>query len=159
MLFVLWFWILCVKSNTLTVTSPAFEANGFIPKKHTCQGENINPGISIGNIPAATKSLALIVEDPDAPDGTFIHWIVWNIEPGASITENSVPGEEGTTSFGVRNYSGPCPPSGTHRYFFKVFALDDLLKLKSGVDARSLQKAMDGHILGQGELIGKYQKQ
>jgi Raf kinase inhibitor-like YbhB/YbcL family protein len=158
-MFLLWLWMVAAMSNgSLSVSSPSFEANGFIPKKYTCQGENINPGIFIGNIPAGTKSLAIIVDDPDAPDGIFVHWVVWNIDPATPITENSVPGMEGTNSFGVRNYNGPCPPSGVHRYFFKVFALDDMLNIKQGVNEHAVQKAMKDHILASGELVGKYQK-
>jgi Raf kinase inhibitor-like YbhB/YbcL family protein len=147
-----------IKEETLAITSSAFAPNGMIPAKYTCQGENVNPPISIGNIPAGTKSLTLIMDDPDAPGGTFDHWIVWNIEPKEFITENSKPGMEGKNHYGIKQYKGPCPPSGTHRYFFKVFALDLLLDLKEGADKKTVVKAMEQHILAKGELVGTYQK-
>jgi len=147
-----------IKQDTLTVTSPAFEPNGMIPAKYTCQGENVNPAIRVTNIPEGTKSLTLIVDDPDAPGSVFDHWIVWNIEPKELITENSRSGTEGKNHYGILHYKGPCPPSGTHRYFFKVYALDQLLDLKEGANKNAVEKAMGKHILATGELIGTYQK-
>ena len=147
-----------IKQDILTVTSPAFEPNGMIPAKYTCQGENVNPAIRVTNIPEGTKSLTLIVDDPDAPGSVFDHWIVWNIEPKELITENSRPGTEGKNHYGILHYKGPCPPSGTHRYFFKVYALDQLLDLKEGANKNAVEKAMGKHILATGELIGTYQK-
>lgn len=120
--------------DTLKVTSNAFAAGGKIPKKYTCDDANISPPLQIENIPPGAKSLALIVDDPDAPGGTWSHWLVWNIDPHASeIRENSVPrnGMQGTTDFGSAKYGGPCPPSGSHRYYFKVYALDTTLSLSS----------------------------
>src|SRR5438105_3192169 len=133
-----------VNTATLTIGSPAFEPNGMIPAKYTCQGENVNPGITIENIPSGTKSLALIVDDPDAPNGVFTHWVVWNIRPVEMLIENTVPGEEGRNSFGKTRYQGPCPPSGTHRYFFKVYALDTLLDIpaSASADKKAVEKAM-----------------
>ena len=142
----------------LQVQSVAFSHNGHIPPKYTCEGENINPSLEVNNVPEGTKSLALIMEDPDAPNGTFDHWIVWNISPNEAIAEQSIPGISGTNSFGKTGYGGPCPPSGSHRYFFKMFALDTELDLQAGSDKNALFEAMEEHILAQGELMGHYQK-
>lgn len=142
----------------LTIGSPSFAPKESIPSKFTCEGDNINPGITIENIPPGTKGLALIVDDPDAPGGTFDHWLIWNIRPMEMIIENTVPGTEGKNSFGKTKYMGPCPPSGAHRYFFKVFALDKILEIKAGSDKKTLEKAMEGHILAKGELVGTFKK-
>lgn len=143
----------------LTVKSPAFENNKFIPVKYTCDGDEINPSLTIEGIPQGTKTLALIVDDPDAPSGTFDHWIVWNIPPTGKIEENSVPGTQGLNSAGQHSYIGMCPPSGTHRYFFKVYALDTKLDLKpESTKKKDLEKAMHGHVLSKGELIGLYNR-
>ena len=142
----------------LQVQSVAFSHNGHIPPKYTCEGENINPSLEVNNVPEGTKSLALIMEDPDAPNGTFDHWLVWNISPNEAIAEQSIPGISGTNSFGKTGYGGPCPPSGSHRYFFKMFALDTELDLQAGSDKNALFEAMEDHILAQGELMGHYQK-
>jgi Raf kinase inhibitor-like YbhB/YbcL family protein len=145
----------------MKITSWAFGHNTLIDSKYTCEGQNINPPLSIKDIPAGTKSLALIVDDPDAPMKTWVHWTVWNISPGtAEIVENSIPAGcvEGTTSFGSIGYGGPCPPSGTHRYFFKIFALDIALDLKFGSHLANLTAAMQGHIIDKDEFIGLYKK-
>ena len=143
----------------LTVKSPAFENNKLIPKKYSCDGEEVNPPLTVKGIPKKAETLALIVDDPDAPRGTYDHWIVWNIPPTDAITENSVPGTEGLNSSGQHSYDGMCPPSGTHRYFFKVYALDAKLELKPDqTKKKDLEKAMQGHILAKGELIGLYQR-
>ena len=148
-----------VKTAKLTIGSTEFANMEFIPEKYTCEGENVNPAITIENIPGGTKSLALIIDDPDAPNGTFDHWIVWNIRPKEMIIENTVPGTEGKNSFGKTRYQGPCPPGGkAHRYFFKVYALDTLLDTPAGSDKRTVEKAMARHILAEGEIIGLYQK-
>ena len=147
-----------MKPSSLTIISSAFDHNGDIPRKYTCQGENVNPPLKISNIPAGSKSLALIVDDPDAPGGTFDHWIVWNILPAEFISEKSIPGIEGKNHYNITHYKGPCPPSGTHRYFFKVYALDTMLELKPGVEKETLEKAMQPHTLASGELIGLYKK-
>jgi len=147
-----------VKTSALTIGSPAFQNNGSIPARYTCQGENINPAITIKNIPEGTESLALIAEDHDAPGETFVHWIVWNIKPVEIIVDHSYPGVEGRNSFGIPHYRGPCPPTGEHRYFFKIYALDSMLELEAGSDKEMLLKAMKDHILAQGELMGKYKK-
>jgi Raf kinase inhibitor-like YbhB/YbcL family protein len=146
------------KTATLTIGSTAFGHKDFIPTKFTCQGENINPAITIENIPPGTKSLTLIVDDPDAPGGTYDHWIIWNIRPMEMILENSSPGEVGKNSFGETKYNGPCPPTGVHHYFFKVYALDTLLDVNKGADKKTVEKAMKEHILAEGELIGMYKK-
>ncbi len=143
---------------TLNVSSTAFEQMGAIPAKYTCQGQNINPALFITGVPPNTKTMALIVDDPDAPRGTFDHWVVWNISVGKPIAENSIPGTEGVNGAGKKGYMGPCPPTGSHRYFFKVYALDISLDLKEGADKKAVETAMQGHILGCGELIGTYQK-
>lgn len=143
---------------TLEVSSPSFKNGGYIPITYTCEGKNINPSIEVKNIPSGTLSLALIVDDPDAPGGTFDHWLMWNIDPGKVIKENSSPGIEGKNGKNEKGYIGPCPPTGTHHYHFKVYALDTKLGLKSGSSKTELKDAMKNHILGQGELIGLYSK-
>jgi Raf kinase inhibitor-like YbhB/YbcL family protein len=142
----------------LRVRSVAFTHGGSIPPKYTCEGENVNPPLEISDLPKNTRSIAVIVEDPDAPRGVYDHWIVWNIPPGESIGENSRPGISGKNSFGNTGYGGPCPPSGSHRYFFKVYALDGALDIQAGADKKTLQDAMKGHVLGSAELLGHYQK-
>jgi len=145
--------------STLNITSPVFKHNDRIPLKYTCDGADINPPLLIENVPIGARSLALIVDDPDAPSGTWVHWVVWNIAPDTGkIKEHSVPAgaSEGANDFRKRSYGGPCPPSGIHRYFFKLYALDAMLNLNPGTDKASLEKAMHGHILGQAELIGLY---
>ena len=142
----------------LNVSSIAFSHGGHIPKKYSCEGENINPPLEISNIPKEAKTLALIVEDPDAPSGTFYHWLVWNIPPNEPIAEGYIPGIMGKNSFGKTGYGGPCPPKGSHRYFFKIYAIDTELDLQADATKDALQQAMQGHIIAQGELMGKYQK-
>ena len=142
----------------MKLTSPAFENNKFIPAKFTCEGEDINPALVIENIPEGAKSLALIMDDPDAPVGTWVHWVVYDIGIVSRIDENSIPGKQGMNDFCKKDYGGPCPPFGTHRYFFKIYALDKELGLDEGVDKKGLERAMQGHILDQAELIGLYKK-
>jgi len=142
----------------LTITSPAFESNKPIPSKYTCDGDDVNPPLNIKEIPEETKSLVLIVDDPDAPMGTWDHWIVWNIPPTNKIEENSVPGTEGINDFRKHSYGGPCPPSGTHRYFFKIYALDTKLDLDPNSRKKDAEKAMKDHILAKGELVGLYSR-
>ena len=144
--------------NSLRITSTAFENGGEIPALYTCEGADKNPPLIIDGWPEETKSMALIMDDPDAPGRTFDHWIVWNIKPQKRIEEGSVPGKVGRNSLGKRAYTGPCPPSGTHRYFFKMYALDTLLDIPDTADKTSLEHAMEKHILAYGELIGKYKK-
>jgi Raf kinase inhibitor-like YbhB/YbcL family protein len=142
----------------LSVTSPAFGNNQLTPKRYTCDGEDVNPPLSIGKVPEGTRTLALIVDDPDAPMGTWDHWIVWNIPPTSKIEENTVPGVEGLNDFRKHSYGGPCPPSGTHRYFFKIYALDTQLNIPVNSRKRDLEGAMKGHMLAKGELVGLYRR-
>ena len=146
----------------MQLTSPAFQHNTQIPSKYTCDGGDINPPLEISGIPKNTKSLALIVDDPDAPRGDWVHWLVWNISPNVtSIAENSIPtgGIEGMTDFGRTGWGGPCPPSGAHRYQFKLFALATKLNLPMSAKKSDILSAMQGHVLDQTMLIGSYQRQ
>lgn len=147
-----------VLNKPLVVTSPVFANNEIIPAKYTCIGSDVNPAITITDIPDHTKSLALIVDDPDAPNGTFDHWVMWNIPVTNKIDENSAPGVQGKNGKGENKYMGPCPPSGTHHYNFKLYALDTKLDLPAGSDKNMLLKAMDKHILASGGLIGLFNK-
>jgi Raf kinase inhibitor-like YbhB/YbcL family protein len=141
------------------VKSPVFENGKHIPVKYTCDGANVNPPLTIDGVPEETKTLVLIVDDPDAPMGVFDHWVVWNIPPTTrKIEENTVPGTEGMSSYRKHAYGGPCPPYGTHRYFFKVYALDARLDLKLDSTKRDVEKAMKGNILAEGELVGLYSR-
>jgi Raf kinase inhibitor-like YbhB/YbcL family protein len=142
----------------LIVTSPVFRDNSQIPSKYTCDGININPPLEIQGIPEGTISMVLIIDDPDAPMGTWDHWIVWNIQPKGKIEEASVPGTEGINGFRKHSYGGPCPPSGTHRYFFKVYALDTKLNISSNSRKSDVEKAMKDHVLTKGQLIGLYSR-
>ena len=146
------------KIRNLTIRSRAFAHNGQIPSKYTCEGENCNPPVEITDTPPQTKSLALIMEDLDAPRGIFVHWLVWNLAPHNSITEKTNQGIAGTNSFGKIGYGGPCPPSGTHRYFFRVFALDTTLDIDTGADKEALIEAMKDYIIAKGEIMGLYSK-
>ncbi|MBI4235192.1 YbhB/YbcL family Raf kinase inhibitor-like protein [Candidatus Peregrinibacteria bacterium] len=146
----------------MEITSPAFNNNEKIPSKYTCDGAGLSPPLKISNVPQEAKSLVLISDDPDAPMGTWVHWLVWNIDPKIfEITENNVPSDavQGTTSFGNSVYGGPCPPSGVHRYFFKLYALDTMLDLSSSTQKADLESAMENHILNRAEIIGLYQRQ
>ena len=138
-----------------------FEHNSVIPTKYTCDGEDINPPLEVSNIPEGTASFVLIVDDPDAPAGTWVHWVVFNIPPNVkSIGENSVPKDstQGINSFNKVDYGGPCPPSGTHRYFFKLYSLDNTIGLDSSATKADVESAMQGHILASAELIGLYSR-
>lgn len=145
-----------VTMEKLTITS-VFQNNGKIPAKYTCSGQDINPELNIQGIPNNAKTLVLIMDDPDAPMGAWVHWIVFNIPITNKIKENSIPGKQGSNSFGKNNYGGPCPPSGTHRYFFQLYALDAELSL-SNPNKADVEKAMKNHVLAQGELIGLYSR-
>lgn len=144
--------------QTMKLTSPAFIQNALIPKKYTCEGDDVNPALEIQDIPDKTQSLVLIVDDPDAPMGMWVHWVVYDIPVVCVISENSIPGKQGNNDFGRLNYGGPCPPSGTHRYFFKLYALDKKLELKEGLSKQDLEKAMESHILEKAELLGLYKR-
>ena len=147
--------------NGLKISSSAFGNNSHIPEKYTCDGKDMNPPLSVEHVPAKTVSLALIVDDPDAPGGMWVHWVVWNISPDTrEIKEGSVPpkAQQGVNDFRRHNYGGPCPPGGTHRYFFKLYALDTSLTLSANSSKSDLEKAMKGHIIEQAELIGLYKR-
>jgi Raf kinase inhibitor-like YbhB/YbcL family protein len=150
----------------ISIMSSAFENAGQIPTKYTCDGENVSPPLSWKNLPSGTKSIAIINDDPDAPMGTWVHWVIYNIPANSSgLPENIKPLEklpdgtmQGRNSWGKIGYGGPCPPSGTHRYFFKIYALDKVLELKPGATKEELLKAMKGHIIGEGQFYGKYSR-
>jgi Raf kinase inhibitor-like YbhB/YbcL family protein len=142
----------------LEISSPAFSEEALIPAKYTCEGINVNPPIQIEKIPPNTKSLAIIVDDPDAPVNTWIHWLAWDIPVTGLIKENKSVGTEGMNDFQHCGYEGPCPFSGIHKYHFKVYALDTVLSLPFGSRIRTLEKSMSGHIIGFGETTGIYQK-
>ena len=148
------------------MTSRAFTEGSVIPQKYTCDGEDVSPPLTWTGVPTGTRSLALICDDPDAPVGTWDHWVLYNIPGDAAGLPEGIPsdpildtgGVQGKNSWGRTGYGGPCPPSGTHRYFFKLFAMDTLLDLKSGATTSQLLEAMQGHILAQGELMGRYRR-
>lgn len=150
----------------ITITSTAFKEGEMIPGKYTCDGENISPPLVLAGIPTGAKSLALISDDPDAPRGTWVHWVLFNLPGNLKELSENIP-QRSTLSNGARQgmndsrelgYGGPCPPSGTHRYFFKIYALDIMLALESGATKPQLLKAMEGHVLGEGQLMGKYKR-
>lgn len=150
----------------MELSSTAFPEEGMIPTKYTCDGADVSPPLKWGSIPEGTKSYALICDDPDAPVGTWVHWVYYDIPPETEgLPENVTPKEhpssggiQGTNDFRKIGYGGPCPPGGTHRYFFKLYALDTLLKLPPASTKSQVLEAMEGHILGQGELMGKYKR-
>lgn len=145
----------------MDILSPKFSNNNYLPQKYTCDGEDINPPLKFQDVPETARSLVLIVDDPDAPMGDFVHWTVWNIDPGVKeIAEDSVPldGVEGITDFGASGYGGPCPPDGMHRYYFKLYALDIRLSLDSQAKKRDIEIAMQGHILDEAVLVGFYER-
>ena len=144
--------------KVLTISSPAFGSNEMIPEKYTCEGVNISQPLDITGIPEQAQCLALIMDDPDAPMGTWVHWVVWNIPVTHHLKENIVHGSQGLNDFKKYSYGGPCPPSGTHRYYFKIYALDELLILPATTNKKQLERAMSEHILAFGELIGLYQR-
>ncbi len=154
------------KKMEIKITSPAFEDGGLIPAKYTCDGADISPPLQWDAVPEGTQSIALISDDPDAPVGTWVHWVLFNLPADTrELAENIPPDKtlangarQGITDFGRIGYGGPCPPSGTHRYFFKIYALDTKIDLAAGARKRDLLKAMEGHILSQGQLIGKYRR-
>jgi Raf kinase inhibitor-like YbhB/YbcL family protein len=144
----------------MKITSSAFQEGANIPTKFSCDGANTSLPLQISDVPSEAKSLVLIMDDPDAPSGLFTHWAVWNISPQTStIAEGTMPkGMQGTNDFGKSGYGGPCPPSGTHRYYFKIFALDRELDLSFGAKRGQLDAAMKGHVIAQGELMGRYSR-
>jgi Raf kinase inhibitor-like YbhB/YbcL family protein len=147
----------------LSITSSAFEAGGTIPARHSCNAEGISPALSWSGAPAGVRTFALIMDDPDAPAGTYVHWVMYNIPASSGGLPEAVAAADkladgsiqGPNSSGRRGYSPPCPPSGTHRYFFKLYALDTTVGAVGAGKAELLQ-AMEGHVLGQGELMGTF---
>ena len=147
------------KTAKMGVTSPVFQNNGMMPAVYSCEGSGVNPPLNVTNIPKNAKSLALIMHDPDAPmAGGFTHWVVWNLNTTGEIPENFREAAQGFNSTQKQGYIGMCPPSGTHHYHFMVFALDNYLRLYNNTDKATLEKAMEGHIIGKGEIVGLYQK-
>ena len=144
---------------SMNITSPIFQNGEAIPKKYSCDGENINPELRIGGVPENAKSLALIADDPDAPMGTFTHWLVWNIDPKTTVIgEGSVPsgGAQGLNDRKREGYTGPCPPSGVHHYHFKLYALNATLDLPQNVSKADLEAAINAHLVASAELVGLY---
>ena len=151
----------------LTLTSPAFTEGEMIPKKHTCDGSNLSPALAWDGIPPETKSIALICDDPDSPGGTWVHWVLFNLQAAASGLPEGVPGQrtlahgghQGMNDFQKIGYGGPCPPRGTpHRYYFKVYALASVLKLEPAATKAQLVEAMKGLVLAEGRLVGLYRR-
>ncbi len=150
----------------LKLESPGFAEGGMIPRKHTCDGEDVSPELRWNGAPLGTRSFALICDDPDAPAGTWVHWVLFNLPPEGNRLAAAVPpdpklkggGTHGINDFRRLGYGGPCPPGGTHRYFFKLYALDCLLELEPGIQKRDLETAMKGHILEQATLMGRYRR-
>lgn len=151
-----------VTVGNMNLSSPAFGQSQAIPKIYTCDGQDISPPLLISGVPETAKSLALIVNDPDAPSGNWVHWTVWNLPADtAQVQAAQLPegAMEGQTDFGTAGYGGPCPPSGSHRYFFQLFALDSALDLSAKADAKALEMAMDGHIVDKAGLVGVYSRE
>ena len=150
----------------IKIKSEAFEEGGMIPKKYTCDGEDASPPLSWTGVPEGTEALALICDDPDAPVGTWVHWVIFNIPPDTTGLSENIPPErvlesgarQGRNDFGNIGYGGPCPPRGTHRYYFKLYALDKKVDLEPGATKDELLKAMEGHILAEGRLMGRYKR-
>ncbi len=151
-----------IMTTKMELSSPVFEHGGRIGRRYTCDGEDISPPLSVKGAPENTKSMALIVDDPDAPAGTWVHWLLWNIDPAdLEIKEGQVPegSTEGLNDFKKHSYGGPCPPSGTHRYFFRLYALDTNIDINENSEKNDLLNAMEGHILAKTELIGLYSRE
>jgi Raf kinase inhibitor-like YbhB/YbcL family protein len=152
------------KKGTLRVRSAVFDQGGMIPTRYTCDGVDVSPPLAWGGVPEGTKSVALICDDPDAPGGTWVHWVLFNLSADTDALAESVPtrqnldngARQGKNDFGKWGYGGPCPPKGTHRYYFKVYALDRMLNLDADTKKAHLVKAMEGHILAEGEIMGRY---
>lgn len=143
----------------MKISSSSFGNKEAIPSRFSCDGADVNPELHIAQVPDGTQSLALIVDDPDAPGKTWLHWLVYDILPTARIAEDSLPGTEGRNDFGRTGWGGPCPPSGTHRYFFRLYALDAKTALSAGASRKELESAMEGHILESAELVGLYKRE
>jgi len=141
----------------MKITSPEFEDNKYMPKRFGYEHDNTNPTLIVEGIPSGAKSLVLIVDDPDAARG-WVHWLVYDMPLISRIEEGGIPGRQGMNDFRTLKYGGPCPPSGTHRYFFRIYALDKELGLKEGADRKAVEKAMEGYVLGKAELVGLYKR-
>jgi hypothetical protein len=150
----------------IKIESSAFKEGGMIPVKYTCDGEDVSPPLKWGDLPTGTKSIALIADDPDAPVGTWVHWVLYNLPSDLRALPENLPPKKtledgavhGTSDFKRPGYGGPCPPGGTHRYFFKIYALDKKMDLAPGATKAQLVNAMEGHILDSGQLMGKYKR-
>ncbi|HCS47996.1 MAG TPA: YbhB/YbcL family Raf kinase inhibitor-like protein [Candidatus Aminicenantes bacterium] len=150
----------------IKISSRAFQEGGMIPRRYACDGEDISPPLAWTGIPEGTKTIALIGDDPDAPIGTWVHWVLFNLPADVKELAEAVPpdkelssgAKQGKNDFRRIGYGGPCPPGGTHRYFFKLYALDSVLDLAAGVSKADLLKAMQGHVLAEGQLMGKYKR-
>ena len=150
----------------IKITSSAFEPGGMIPVQYTCDGQDVSPPLSWGDVPEGTASIAVICDDPDAPMGTWVHWVLFDLPPETRGLPENIPAEDnldmagthGTNDFRRLGYGGPCPPGGTHRYFFKIYALDKQMDIPAGSTKAQLLKAMEGHILAEGELMGRYKR-
>lgn len=167
LLFISFLFNICLAyGSPLKLISPAFKHGGKIPKRYTCDGEDISPPLKWVGVPKGTKSFAIICDDPDAPMGTWVHWVYYNIPAQVrSLPENIAPKEnpaiggiQGINDFKRIGYGGPCPPWGTHRYFFKLYALDEMLDLPSGLTKEELLKRIEGHILDKAVLMGIYSR-
>ncbi len=151
----------------IKITSSAFEEGGTIPSKYTCDGADISPPLQWDSVPDGTVSIAIISDDPDAPMGTWVHWVLYNLPADVNHLSENMPDDEtlpdgtrqGLTDFGKTGYGGPCPPGGIHRYYFKIYALDKKIDVAVVIDKEGLLKNMEGHIIAQGQLIGKYKRQ
>jgi len=151
----------------MEIKSNAFEAGGMIPKNYTCDGINISPPLKWYSAPEGTKTFAIICDDPDAPMGTWVHWVIFNLPANMNELSENVPPlavlpngvKQGRNDFGKIGYGGPCPPGGTHRYYFKIYALQEELKIEAGITKSELLQAMKPHILSEAQLMGKYKRQ
>jgi len=154
------------KKMQIKVKSTAFEDGGMIPRQYTCDGADVSPPLAWSSVPEGTKTIALICDDPDAPMGTWVHWVLFNLPVDVKELPENVPPQkrletgaiQGTNDFGNIGYGGPCPPGGTHRYYFKLYGLDSEINLQAGATKGTLLKAMKGHILAEGQLMGKYKR-
>lgn len=150
----------------MEIISSAFKPGETIPSKYTCDNIDISPPLTWSRVPPGTKSFALICDDPDAPSGTYVHWVLFNLPPDTRELAEAVPkkdilengARQGKNDYGKTGYGGPCPPSGTHRYYFKIFALDCELDEKPGITKKDLVKVMESHVLEEGQLMGRYKK-
>jgi len=152
---------------TIQIRSAAFDEGHSIPQKHTCDGEDVSPSLSWEKAPDRTKSFALICDDPDAPSGTWVHWVIYDLPAAITELPEAIPTKEevlngakqGTNDFSRIGYGGPCPPKGNpHRYYFKLYALDSVLNLKAGATKADVEIAMKGHVLGEGKIMGTYKR-